>query len=145
MRKSFTIWDHFFPFLVPRDSKYLKSLDIGLREVRAKRRLNKVNKWKNPKKKLFFCRGDFTPLMSKCFHIWDHFFALLFPKDSKYLKSLEIELREVGKKRPLNGVRKCDGQTHTRTFWLIESNGPELFVSHGGDSSGMKECRNVGI
>ena len=35
----------------------------------------------------------------------------------------------MGAKRPLNGVRKCDGQTHTqtdiRTFRLIERIGPE--------------------
>ena len=62
-----------------------------------------------------FCRGDFTPFMSKSFQIWDHFFPLPFPKDSEYLKSLDIGLREVGKKRPLIGVRKCDGQTDTHT------------------------------
>ena len=51
-----------------------------------------------------------------------------FSKDSEYLKSLDIGLREVGAKRPLNGVRKCDGQTKnrqtdTRTLRLIESIG----------------------
>ena len=44
-------------------------------------------------------------------------------------RRLAIELREVGAKRPLNRVRKCDGQTNTqkdiRTFRLIESMGPE--------------------
>ena len=33
-----------FPLLFPMDSEYLKSLDIGLWEVGAKRRLNGVNK-----------------------------------------------------------------------------------------------------
>ena len=55
--------------------------------------------------------------------------SIFFPKDSKYLKSLDIGLREAGAKRPLNGVRKCDEQTnkHTdiRTFGLIERIGPE--------------------
>ena len=31
----------------------------------------------------------------------DHFFPLLFPKESEYLKILDIRLREVGAKRPL--------------------------------------------
>ena len=56
-------------------------------------------------KKNFCCHGNFTPFMSKNFQIWDHFFPLLFPKGSKNLKSLDIQLWEVGAKRPLNGVR----------------------------------------
>ena len=60
-------------------------------------------------------RGDLAPFMSKSFTIWDHFFLLLFPKDSKYLKSLDIWIWEVGAKRPLNGVKKCDGQTNKQT------------------------------
>ena len=35
---------------------------------------------------------------------------ITFPKDSENLKSLDIELWKVGAKKPLNGVRKCDGQ-----------------------------------
>ena len=56
--------------------------------------------------KNFFLCGNFRPLPSKKFQIWDHLFPLLFPKDSEYLKSLDIGLREVGAKRPLNGVNK---------------------------------------
>ena len=63
----------------------------------------------------------------------DHFFPLLFPKDSESLKILDIRLRKVGAKRPLNGTSKVNRQTHRRsdkhtdrwTFWLIESIGPE--------------------
>ena len=59
----------------------------------------------------------------------DHFFPLLFPKDSESLKILEIRLWEVGAKIPLNGTskvnRRTDGQTHRRKFQLIESIGPE--------------------
>ena len=33
-----------------------------------------------------FLRGNFTPFIRKSFQIWDHFFPLLFPKDSKSLK-----------------------------------------------------------
>ena len=49
-------------------------------------------------------RFDFTLFMSKSIQIWDHFFLLLFPKDFKYLKSLNIELFEVEAKRRLNNV-----------------------------------------
>ena len=54
---------------------------------------------------------------------------LLFPKNSQYLKSLDIGLWEVGAKGPLNGVGKCDGQTDRQTniltIQIIESIGPE--------------------
>ena len=60
----------------------------------------------------FFRNCNFSPFMSKSFQIWDHFFPLLFPKDFKNLKSLDIGLWEVGVKRPLNGVRKWDGHTY---------------------------------
>ena len=64
--------------------------------------------------------------------MWDHFFLLLFPKDSESLKMLDIRLREVGAKRRLNGTSKSE-QTHRLThrhthIWknrLIESIGPE--------------------
>ena len=88
------------------------------------------------KKKLFFARR-FKTIFKQKFQMFDHFFPLLFPKDSESLKILDIRLREVGAKRPLNGTSKVNGQTnrqtdrqtdrHTdrRTFWLIESIGPE--------------------
>ena len=41
-----------------------------------------------------------------------HYFS---PKESEYLKSLDMGLREGGAKRPLKGVRKCDRQTNTQT------------------------------
>ena len=56
----------------------------------------------------FFHRGDFALFISKSFQIWDHFFLLLFPKDSENLKSLDIGLWEVGARRPLNRVRNTD-------------------------------------
>ena len=37
--------------------------------------------------------------MSKSFQIWDHSIVLLFPKDSKNLKSCDIALHEVGEKK----------------------------------------------
>ena len=47
--------------------------------------------------------------------MWHHFFPLLFPKDSESLKILDIRLREVGAKRPLNGTSKVNRQTDTHT------------------------------
>ena len=45
----------------------------------------------------------------------DHFFPLLFPKDSESLKILDIQLWDVGAKRRLNGTLKVNRQTNTRT------------------------------
>ena len=59
-------------------------------------------------KKNLFRSGNFTPFMSNSFQIGDHFFSLLFPKDSENLKSLDIGLLEVGAKRRLNGVRNIN-------------------------------------
>ena len=78
-------------------------------------------------------RGDFRPFPNKNVQMLDHFFSLLFPKDSESLKVLDIRLREVGEKRPLNDTSKVNAQTHRRTdkhtdgrtFRLIESIGPE--------------------
>ena len=96
-------------------------------------------KAKSAKKKLLL-RGDFRPLSNKNVQMLDHFCPLLFPKDSESLKILDIRLREVGAKRPLNGTSKVNRQTHRRThkhtdrrtFRLIESIGPEgrCFENH---------------
>ena len=51
-------------------------------------------------------RGDFRPLPNKNVQMLDHFFPLLFLKDSKSLKIFDIRLQEVGAKRPLNGTSK---------------------------------------
>ena len=56
------------------------------------------------KKLIFFCAA-----------ILDHFFSLLFPKDSESLKILDIRLREVGAKRPLNDTSKVNTRTDTST------------------------------
>ena len=87
----------------------------------------------NQQKKNFFLRGNFRQFSNKNVYIWDHFFPLLFPKDSESLNILDIRHQEVGAKRPLNGTskvntqtdRQTDGQTHRRTNRLIESIGPE--------------------
>ena len=62
-------------------------------------------------KKLFFAR-QFRPLPNKNVQMLDHFFPLLFPKDSEYLKILDIRLWEVGAKRPLTVLQKW---THRQT------------------------------
>ena len=137
--KNVHIWDPFFPLLFPKDSESLKILDIRLREVGAKRPLKKTENWRRSKKsewsgeKKTFLWRNFWQFSNKNVHIWDHFFLLLFPKDSESVKILDIQLREVGAKRPLNGTSKVnrrtdgqtDGRTDRRTNRLIESIGPE--------------------
>ena len=44
----------------------------------------------------------------------DHFFPLLFPKDSKSLKVLDIRLWEVGGKKTVKRYLKSE-QTHKHT------------------------------
>ena len=52
--------------------------------------------------------GNFRSFLWTQIQIWGHFFPLLFPKDSKNLKNLDIWLQEVGSKRHLNGTsQKC--------------------------------------
>ena len=83
-------------------------------ESGAKKTFKLSEQIKKIRKKNLFCRCNFTLFLSKSFQIWDHFFQLLFPKDSQNLKSLDIELWKVGAKRSLNGVRKCNGQTNRK-------------------------------
>ena len=60
-------------------------------------------------------RGNFRPLPNKNIQMLDHFFPLLFPKDSESLQLLDIRLREVGAKKRLNGTSKVNRQTQRRT------------------------------
>ena len=76
--------------------------------------------------------GDFTPFIILFFKFWDHFFSLLFPKESESLKILDIQHWEVGGKKTFKHYLKSehtDRQTHTQTntwkFWLIKIIGPE--------------------
>ena len=85
---------------------------------------------KNSQKKKLFCAEILHPLWPKVFKSAITSFHYFSPKDSENLKSFDIGIWEVGTKRPLNGVRKCDGQTNKHTkniqkFWLIERIGPE--------------------
>ena len=69
----------------------------------------------NQQKNNLFLRGDFRQLSNKNVQIWDPFFPLLSPKDSEYLKILDIQLQEVGAKRRLNGTSKVNRQTDKHT------------------------------
>ena len=115
--QNFTNLRPLFSLLFHKDSKNLKSLDNGLREVGAKRRIGRVNKLRRKESvKNFFCRGVFTPFTSKCFFNLTPLLSIVFfPKDSENLKSFDIGLQEVGAKRPLSRVGKCDRQTNTQT------------------------------
>ena len=114
--------DHFFPLLFPKDSESLKILDIRLREVGSKRPLKKTKNRRRPekvKKKNLFLRGNFRQFLNKNVHIWDHFSPLLFPKDSESVKILDIQLREVGAKRPLKKTenRRRPKKMKKKTFF----------------------------
>ena len=76
-------------------------------------------KAKSATKKNFFFRGDFRPLPNKNVQLLDHFFTLLFPKNSEYLKILDIRLREVGAKRPLNGTSKVK-KVKKKNFFFVQ-------------------------
>ena len=94
----------------------------------AKRPLNRVKnsntkkscsvRQNSPKNKLCFAR-NFTPFVSKSFQIWDHFFLLLFPKES-LKKNWHPILGSWGKKTFKRYLKKwTDKQTDRRTFRLI--------------------------
>ena len=123
--QSFQLWGDFFPLLFPQ--RFWKSKKFGnwtsesggTKTFKRIEQLKKKNLKK--KKKNFFCSGNFTPCMSKSFQIWDHFFLLLFPKDSENLKSLHIGLWKMGAKIPLKGVRN----TNTKTILLSKEKLPK--------------------
>ena len=64
---------------------------------------NAIGGWTKAKsaKKTFILRGDFRQLPNNNCQMLDHFFPLLFPKDSGSLKKFDIRLSEVGAKRAL--------------------------------------------
>ena len=74
---------------------------------------NRLEIWQN---KQYTLRPEVSnPSGSKNVQIRDHFFPLLFSKDSESLKSLDIRLREVGAKRLLNDTSKVKRQTDRQT------------------------------
>ena len=121
----------------PKTSRDMPKLAISLRPEVSNPLGSVVSnmfcKGKSAHKKKF--RGDFRPLANKNVQMLDHFFPLLFPKDSESLKILDIWLREVGAKRTLNGTSKVNTQTHTHidksTYWKHRPRGPMLWkLSH---------------
>ena len=87
-----------------RETKHLSTdadSSTDTKKILLRRQVSPPPKKKKEKRKKMCC--DFTPFMSKSFQIWDNFFPLVFPKDSKNLKRLDIGLQDVGAKRCLNG------------------------------------------
>ena len=103
--KSFQIRGHFFPLLFPKDSENLNFLDIGLWEVRAKRRLNEVNKWR---KKCLFLPQRFYTLYEQKFSNMRPLLSITFPQGFLKSKKFEYWTSGSGVKIPLNGVRNAD-------------------------------------
>ena len=86
------------------------------------------------KKKLFFLFVDFRPLPNKNAQICDHFFTLLFPKDSKYLKNIGHSTAGSGSKKTFERYLKSeqtdtrtDGQTDKLTYRKHRPRGPMLW------------------
>ena len=62
----------------------------------------------------------------------DHFFTLLFPKDSESLKILDIQLWEVGEKRPLNVTSKVKKVREKKLFFcaaIFDNFQTKMFIS----------------
>jgi hypothetical protein len=86
----------------------------------------------NKKKQNSFLRGDFRPLPNKNVQMLDHFFPLLFHKDFESLQILDIRLREVGAKRPLNGTLKVKKVGEKKTFFcaaILDNFQTKMFIS----------------
>merc|ERR1712105_34367 len=77
----------------------------------------RVDQGKIRKKRRKKMRGDFRPLPNENVQMLDHFFPLLFPKDSESLKILDIRLREVGAKRPL---KKTENRRRSKKVKKVE-------------------------
>ena len=65
-------------------------------------------KAKSATTKKLFLRGDFRPIPNKNVQMLDHFFPLLFPKDSESLKILDIRLWKQGGKKTVKGYLKSE-------------------------------------
>ena len=120
--KSYQIWDYFFLLIVLKDSKNLKSFDIGFWEVGAKIRLNRVNKWRRRKTKKNFLLWRFYTFYNEKISNLRPVLSIIFLQGfwiSK--KKLDIGLWKVGKKRPLSGVINTD----TKQILLRRENLPK--------------------
>ena len=116
-RQFYTFVEHknFFPLLFPKDSEYLKFLDIALREVGAKRPLNGVNKWRKFLKN-FFRRGDFTPFFCKKSSNLRPLLSITFPQGFRISKNFGHWTLGCGSKKTVKHSEQSvtERQTHKR-------------------------------
>ena len=113
--KNVQMLDHFFSLFFPKDSESLKLLDIRLREVGAKRPVNGTSKLKKSEKKKKNCAAILDNFQTKMFISETTSFHYFSPRIPNLKKILDIRLREVGAKRPLNGTSKVNRHTDRRT------------------------------
>ena len=121
MRQSFWIWDHFFALLSPKDFENLKHLDIGLLKVGAKQCFNYY--WTNLFYFYFqfyfffnfFLLRQFDTLYEQKFVNLRPLLSITFPQGFWKSNQFGHWTSGSGGKRLLNGVKKCDGQTHGQT------------------------------
>ena len=104
---SFQIRDQFFQLLFSKDSENLRSLDIGLREVRAKRRLNRMNKGKKKKNlKLFFSLRKFCTIYEQKFSNLRALLLITFPQEFWKSKKFGHLISRNGGKKTIKGSEK---------------------------------------
>ena len=141
-----------FLYFSPIDSETLKVLDIGLWEVGAQRRFNRVNKWRRKIriKKNFFVATILDPLWAKIVKSETTPFHYFSPKDCKNWKSWDIGLWEVGAQRQLNRVsnslamkgQKTRGEKFKMKFFLLKNgkkiSGGLLILTRSLQSPGSK-------
>ena len=104
-------------FWISKNIGHPNSENEGKKTVKKDRKPKKTEKNKD---KNFFLRSNFRQFSKKNVHIWDHFFPLLFPKDSESLKILDIRFREAGAKSPLKKTknRRRPKKVKKETFFL---------------------------
>ena len=116
MSKSYTIWDHFFSLLFPKDSKIKNeknklTLDFGKWGKKTFKRSEQMTKIRLKK--------NFAAV------ILYHFWAKMFQSETTSFQY--FGLRKVGAKRPLNGVNKWEEKSlyklfSTQRFYTILDN-----------------------
>ena len=118
--KSRVVWKN-LPLGRPKGNQRECPITLGTSRGRISRQFHPSTMFCKAKsaKKLFLF-GDFRPLLNKNVQIWDHFFSLLFPKDSESLKILFIRLQKVCAKRPFNGTPKVNKHTDKHTYGQID-------------------------
>ena len=85
-----------------------------------------------------FLQGDFPSFIIKSLQTSDHFFPLLFPKDSESLNFLDIRHPQVGANRRLKVNKHTDTQTDTQTYGQINLSQLITWGGVGGGGSQKK-------